>query len=160
MGGVILVGMPGCGKSTVGKLLAQELSLPFYDTDAVFEGAVGQSPAEFLSCHSEAEFRAQEMLCLVWTLQRMPCVVATGGGTVTFGDNIRRMRDAGTVVYLERPLSQLAVNGRPLTAKNGVAALFEKREPLYLQAAHLRVAVQDTPADTVQAILQQLGEEK
>ena len=59
--GLILIGMPGCGKSTVGKLLARALSLPFYDTDTVFESAVGQSPAEFLSLHTEREFREQEM---------------------------------------------------------------------------------------------------
>jgi hypothetical protein len=83
-----------------------------------------------------------------------------GGGTVTFGDNIRRMREAGTVIYLERPLAELSQKNRPLSQAKGVETLFAQRKPLYETAAHLTVAVQSTPDQTVDAILQQLGEAK
>ncbi len=157
MKGIFLVGMPGSGKTTVGTLLARRLGLPFYDTDQLFSETYGITPADFLAGHTEKEFRALESEVLKTVCEeKLPAVVATGGGIVTVHYNMRRMNDHGDVVWLDRPLSELATEGRPLSQKEGVEALYERREILYRIAARIRVPVTGTPLAVTEQILTEL----
>ena len=140
-----LVGMPGSGKSTVGRQLARRLSLGFLDTDAAFEDREGCAIRAYFDAHGEAAFRDKEERLIDELTQSHKGVLATGGGAVLRDNNRRCLHDRCTVVYLRaspedifrrlkhdkaRPLLQV---GNPLKA---LRDLFALRDPLYAQTAH------------------------
>lgn len=104
---VVLVGLMGSGKTTVGNLVADRLGLPFADTDHLVEVAAGRTVAEVFAYEHEAGFRARESAALVAALAR-PQVVATGGGAVLIDLNRRVIRSAPVVVWLAAPPEVLA----------------------------------------------------
>ncbi len=131
---LILVGMPGCGKTTVGQLLAQKLDRTFVDTDRLLTEELGSVP-EYLTKYGEAAFRQKETQVLARVGKESGLVIATGGGVVTRPENYPLLHQNGRIIWLRRPLQQLSTQGRPLSAKNGVQALYQQREPLYRQFA-------------------------
>jgi len=154
---LILIGMPGCGKSSVGACLAQALSLPFVDADVAFSQHYGISPADCITTEGEAAFRDKESALLRLLLShKAPTVLSCGGGIVEREEHIPLLRAHGTVLYLLRPLSELATDGRPLSARHGVHSLFARRHPRYQCAAHLTLATQGSVEATAQAALSQL----
>lgn len=155
---VVLVGMPGCGKSTVGRLLAERLDKVFLDTDVLVEQADGRSIPAILAEEGEDAFRDREQAVVEEAGKQLSRVIATGGGAVLRDANRRALRQNARVVFLERPLDKLATAGRPLS-KGGVAlqALYERRFPLYRAVADATVAVDDDPAVTCEKILEVLG---
>lgn len=140
MQNIILIGMPSSGKTTVGQLLAAQLGRPFYDSDAVFENQFDLSPGEYLLQNGEPAFRERETAVLQELCKQTGCVIATGGGAVTVPQNLPVLRRNGKLVYLERPLSDLSVQGRPLSQSAGVEALAAQRLPLYRAWADLTVS--------------------
>ncbi len=150
---VILIGMPGCGKSTVGALLAQRLILPFVDADEAFSHRYGSSPAECIAREGEAVFRDCETVLLKELLaQDAPMVLSCGGGIVEREENLAVLRAGGAVVYLDRPLDDLAVDGRPLSARYGVVELYRRRHGRYERAAHVCIKAKETAQATAQAV--------
>lgn len=131
MQNIVLVGMPGCGKTSVGELLAKKLGRPFYDSDSAFAERYGQSSADFLMQQGETEFRRRETRLLKELCKQTGCVIATGGGVVTVPENRPILKQNGTVVYLQRELGELSVQGRPLSQSCGVEVLAARRLPLY-----------------------------
>ncbi|MCB0640288.1 MAG: shikimate kinase, partial [Phaeodactylibacter sp.] len=98
----------GSGKSAVGKQLSQALSLPFQDLDTYLEAAVGRSISQIFEEAGEAVFRQMEQFYLRRVLQEYPdLILATGGGTPCFFDNMVQMRQASTCIYLQTPVDQL-----------------------------------------------------
>lgn len=136
---VVLIGMPGCGKSTVGRQLAERIHRPFVDLDAVVREAVGMTPGEIIRTRGEAAFRDVETEVLRTVADRHGLVIATGGGAILREENRRLMRRNGMIFWLDRPLKDLAVKGRPLSLSRGVEALYAEREPLYRALAHRRI---------------------
>ena len=134
-----LVGMPGVGKTTVGGLLGQALGRPFVDLDAEIERIAGMSIPEIFAAKGEAGFREIEAEAAMTASRGRGTVIATGGGTVLREANRRAMRESGTVVWLQRDLSRLPTEGRPLSEAKGVEKLYAEREPIYRAAAHLEV---------------------
>lgn len=145
---IFLVGMPGSGKTTVGRQLARRLRLPFFDSDHVIEERLGCSIREYFAQAGEPAFRDLEQQVLCELAQGQDAVVATGGGAVLREANRRCMREAGQVVYLRstpeelyrrlrqdtvRPLLQVA---DPLAR---LRAMYAERDPLYRAAAHFPV---------------------
>ena len=143
----VLVGLPGSGKSSVGRQLARRLSLPFTDSDHVIEQRIGCSIREYFEREGEAAFRdLEETVIQDLTVGLGACgVLATGGGAVLRAANRQRMRQAGHVIYLRstpeevfrrvrrdvnRPLLQVA---DPLQR---LRTLFDERDPLYRETAH------------------------
>lgn len=143
---LVLVGLPGSGKSTVGRQLARRLALPFRDSDHVIEQQIGCSIRDFFSREGEAAFREIEQAAID-DLMRLPeGVFATGGGAVLRQANRDRLRASGRVIYLRstpeevfrrvrhdsnRPLLQVA------DPMERLRALHAERDPLYREAAHL-----------------------
>lgn len=106
---LFLVGYMGCGKSTLGRKLAQRLGVRFADTDALVEARQGASVADLFRYEGEERFREMERTVLEEAIaQDGPCVVSTGGGLPVWRDNMARMNAAGATVYLKRSPEQIA----------------------------------------------------
>lgn len=159
---VVLIGMMGCGKSTVGKLLAEALGFTFMDTDQYIEEALGRSIPDIFAREGEAFFRDRELGAAEELARRKGQVIACGGGLPTRADSIASLKDSGTVIFLRRDPGEIydsvSMDGRPL-GQQGRAAFLERyagREPVYQAWADHVVEVQPTPAETVQRILEVL----
>ena len=160
---IILVGMMCSGKTAVGKALAKTLNRNFADIDKNAAARAGMSVAAIFNTRGEERFRKLESMELARALKKTGVVVATGGGVVCSGSNIRLMRKSGAVVYLRAPVSLLAARaksgrGRPLLKeckgdgkkiKNKLAQILKTREHLYTKAAHCVVNI--SARDTVSA---------
>ncbi len=157
---VILIGMPGCGKSTAGRALAAAMGLRFFDTDEEIETVTGRSPAAIIEAEGEDAFRKIEHETILRLGKETGAVIATGGGVVTRPENRDPLRQNGTVVYLTRPLCELAKNGRPLSGKMGVDALYAARRPLYEAWAERTVHCNKDVSVTVKNIQAALSAKK
>ena len=141
---IFLIGMMGCGKSTVGRRLSTLLSCAFTDLDDAIEAHEGRSIPEIFAASGDAGFRVCETAALRRACEGSPCVVATGGGIVTREENISLMRESGLVVFLCRPLEDIIAQVRQDTRPNlagdkaeRMRTLYAQREALYRRAAHL-----------------------
>lgn len=152
MENIILIGMAGCGKSTMGKRLAQKLGRSFIDTDAVLTERIGNIPA-YLEKFGEEAFRKEETKILAEFGKASGLVISTGGGVVTREENYPLLHQNGRIVWLKRSVEKLSAKGRPLSQKEGVAALYEKRIPMYTRFADLVVENAGTPDETVEEII-------
>jgi shikimate kinase len=143
-----LVGMPGSGKSTVGRQLSRRLQLPFFDSDHLIEQRLGCSIREYFAREGEAAFRDIEEQVLAELADGATAVVATGGGAVLREANRQRLRAAGQVIYLRSTPEELYRRVRHDTARpllqvaDPLARLrdmYAQRDPLYRDAAHFVV---------------------
>lgn len=141
---VFLIGMMGCGKSTVGRRLSALTGLPLCDLDEEIERFEGKSIPDLFQEVGDAGFRRCETAALLRACAAGPQVVATGGGIVTREENIAAMRQHGVVIWLCRPLEDMIANvcadNRPMLAGGKEArmrALYAEREALYKRAAHI-----------------------
>ena len=150
MGDLILIGLPASGKTTTGRTLAQRLDMPFFDCDEAIEATAGCSVSDIFARRGEAYFRELEHQTLETLGRKEGCVIATGGGAVLRAQNVRALRQNGVVVYIDRPLGQLAVGGaRPLSqSAEALAAMHAARAPLYAAACDARVE-NDGPFESV-----------
>ena len=157
MRNIVLIGMPGVGKTTSGRQLARLLKRPFVDLDDAFELEVGSSPAEFIRSKGEASFRRRESEIAASYAERSGFVIACGGGIVTRPENYDLLHQNGTLVYLDRPIDALSTSGRPISQNRGVAELARERGPLYESWADLRLGCTGSPAGDAAAIASELG---
>jgi Shikimate 5-dehydrogenase len=133
---IVLIGMPGCGKTSVGTALAKKMKREFIDTDKLITQAAGKPIPEIFADNSgstsgEEKFRALETDILKNVCKQSGKVIATGGGVVTREENRHIIRQNGIVVYRERDISLLPVKGRPVSQRDGIEALAAVRLPLY-----------------------------
>jgi len=128
---IILIGMPGCGKSTTGKILAEKTGREFADTDKWVEKRTGKSIPEIFSKNGEETFRKLENEALETLCKQSGYVIATGGGIVKHEKNRNIIRQNGIVVFIDRDIADLPVSGRPLSEKEGITALAKARLPVY-----------------------------
>lgn len=126
-----LIGMPGCGKSTVGKYLADSMCREYYDADDYFTSIIGMRPDICINSMGIDYFRDSETKVLGLLSKKKNCIVACGGGVVERSDNMQILRRNSTVIYIKRDLDKLATNGRPVSASVGVEALYERRHKAY-----------------------------
>lgn len=156
MENVTLIGMPGAGKTTVGRILAQTLGREFVDCDEVLVQRAGMPIPDYFAQFGEDAFRQLET-ALLWELgQKSRLVLATGGGCVTRPENRDLLRQNGTVVWVKRPLEALPIAGRPVSQALGVEEIYRRRQPLYEQFSDFAVD-NTTPTAAAEAILQQLS---
>ena len=159
MQNIILVGMPGCGKSTVGKLLSTQLEREFVDADKCIEQRAGISIPEIFNNYGESVFRKIESDVLRDLGMRSGLIIATGGGCVTKQENYRPLHQNGTIVWLHRNIEQLPTDGRPLSISQDLQRMYAMRKPLYEQFADIQVNNDNTPEMTADSILSMICEE-
>ena len=150
---LILVGMPGCGKSSVGRIIADKLGREFLDSDEEFERMHGITPAEAINTLGEEKFREMETETLALISKQSGKVIATGGGVVTKERNYPLLHQNGVIVFLERELQNLATDGRPLSQRGSLEALYSKRAGLYRAFADITVKSTEVKELTADAIL-------
>ena len=156
MENIILIGMPGCGKSTVGKILAERLGRCFVDADAEIVETAGMTISEIFTSSGEADFRLIETQVLKKLGKQSGLVIATGGGCVTQERNYPLLHQNGICVWLTRVLDLLPVDGRPLSQNGKLEQMYQVRKPLYKCFADVTVCNSQTPEDCANAILEQL----
>ncbi len=156
MRNIVLIGMPGCGKSTVGKLLAGALGREFRESDALVEREAALSIPEIFRREGEAGFRKRETAALAELGRLSGAVIATGGGCVTRQENYPLLHQNGVIVRLQRRLDRLPREGRPLSLQSDIGELYERRRPFYERFADLSISNDGTPEETVRAILDKL----
>lgn len=129
---IILIGMPGVGKTTIATALAERLQRPLIDCDDVFEERYCH-PGDYIKTYGEAQFRKKETALLAELCKTTGAIIATGGGVVTQPVNYPILRQNGRIYWLRRPLEKLAVDGRPLSqgGLERLESLYTVREPLY-----------------------------
>ena len=150
---ILLIGMPGSGKSTLGTLLAEKLGRRFADLDAEIVKAAGRPIPAIFAEEGEAVFRNYETAALRELSKQSSLVVATGGGAVIREENRRLFRENSSVLLLRRPLSALAKDGRPLSAAHSAEELWNARREFYESAAEGSVEVSDDPNETLSRAL-------
>ena len=151
---ILLIGMPGSGKSTVGAALAEKLGKRLVDADALIVEKAGCTIPEIFEKDGEEGFRRIEHEVLCEISKESGLVIATGGGVVTRPENMDPMRQNSLIVWLLRDLNKLPRDGRPLSQKNPLAEMFKVREPLYRAAADCIADNNGSLEDTVNQILE------
>ncbi len=163
---IYLLGMMGCGKSTVGKKLANKLLYDFYDLDDLIEFKIGTTIADFFEKEGEERFRLIEQETLRETFAFENAVISAGGGTPCFFNNIDEINKNGLSCYLQAEVGVLlsrlkgAVEQRPLLKSLGseenigeyLAKLLEKREAFYLQASKIVPAIDVNAEKLIKAL--------
>ena len=157
MENIILIGMPGCGKSTVGKILAEHLGRPFVDADSRIVDAAGMSIPEIFAQSGEESFRQIETKVLSDLGMRSGLVIATGGGCVTRERNYPLLHQNGVCVWLTRDLAKLPTDGRPLSQKGKLEQMYQIRKPLYERFADVTVSNDAAAEDCAAMILEYLN---
>lgn len=152
---IILIGMPGSGKTTFGKALAEQLHRPFFDADDVIEKREGKTIPQLFAI-SEDHFREAEIRASLWLSQKEGLVVACGGGVIKRPENMVLLKKTGVVFFLDRDpdaiVSDVDVSTRPLL-KDGaqkVYDLYDERIDLYKKAADLHIKNDKAMRDVLQ----------
>ncbi len=158
MENIILIGMPGCGKSTIGKLLAQRTGKKFVDADDALEARLGRKITDIIPQDGEAAFRQMESDTLAELGKQSGLVIATGGGCVTQQRNYPLLHQNGTILWLTRQLHKLPTEGRPLSQPGKLQEMFAQRQSLYRQFADAEISNDGPVEETLTAIRSALGE--
>ena len=153
---IVLIGMPGCGKTRVGENLARILGRTHVDMDHMFSRRYATSCSDYILGQGEAAFRARETELLQETTARSKLVISCGGGVVTQPGNYALLHQNGFIVMLNRPLNELSKKGRPISQRDGVEKLAEQRMPAYRGWADLIVDSLDCAAHTAEAVAEKL----
>lgn len=130
---IVLVGMPSCGKSTIGKILSKELNKKFIDTDSEIEKIINMPIADFISKNGEAEFRKIEKEVLLNLVKEEGIILSTGGGAVLDDENVKNMKFNGKLFFINRSINKLkATDSRPLTSTfDKLKQKYDERLPIY-----------------------------
>ncbi len=159
---IVLIGMMGCGKSTIGNLLSKKLGRPLLDTDRQIEKEQGCTVAQIFSQEGEARFRALELELCQRLGQRKGLIVACGGGLPMQPECMQALKQNGTVVWLRRDPGEtydgLDTSGRPLAqqGREDFLARFAQREPVYRRWADAVITDFSSPKRTAEKVLEVL----
>ena len=151
---IVLTGMPGCGKSTVGRRLSKLLDRPLLELDQLIEQKSGMHPSEIIRTQGEAAFRDLESEIVAEAAQETGCIISTGGGVILREENMRRLRANGRIYFINRPLRYiLPTDDRPLSAdREALEKRFEERYPIYQATADVVIPVKGLPKTVAEAI--------
>lgn len=152
---IVLIGMPGCGKSTVGKILAENLQRELLDTDEEIIRADGRTIPEIFENDGETFFRELETRAVELVGKQLSKIIATGGGAVIKKENRDALKQNGTIVYLKKDLSLLSLEGRPLSKdEDAVRKIYEARKDTYEAFADFTVEVDADAKITAERVIE------
>lgn len=152
---IVLIGMPGCGKSTVGKILAENLQRELLDTDEEIIRADGRTIPEIFENDGETFFRELETRAVELVGKQLSKIIATGGGAVIKKENRDALKQNGTIVYLKKDLSLLSLEGRPLSKdEDAVRKIYEARKDIYEAFADFTVEVDADAKITAERVIE------
>ena len=158
---VILIGMPGCGKTSVGKAVSEKLGRKHFDIDGLITERIGMPIHEFFAQNGEGEFRRVETEIMSDICRNTGVVISTGGGAVTRNENYDILKQNGVIVLLDRPLDQLEVDGRPLSLSRSVEVLYNERKDMYNMFSDFSVkctTIDSTAEEVIERFLSYRGE--
>lgn len=141
---ILLIGMPGCGKTTIGKLLAKELNYNFYDMDKYIEYISSETVKELFD-KSEETFRNWESKSCEELSRKKKSVISSGGGVIKREKNIDLFKNESIIIFIDRPIENIIadvdINTRPLLkdGKEKLHKLFEERYELYNKYCHIKI---------------------
>lgn len=156
MKNIVLIGMPGVGKSTIASELGRVLKREVYDSDAEILSQAGRKPSEIIINDGEPAFRDIESRVIMELGKMSGKVIATGGGAILRAENVEALHQNSTIIWLKRDLSGLATDDRPLSQKTDINELYNKRKPFYEKAADYCIENRDLP-DAVKEICELIG---
>lgn len=160
---IVLIGMSGCGKTTIGLAAAARLKRIFIDTDIMVEEAEGASISELFKAKGEKYFRQCEARACAEAASRHGTVIATGGGAILNGHNIDLLKATGVIVYIERDISLILgaeAENRPLfTSEQHIRELYEARLPIYRRYADITLINNDDSQIIASRLLDTLEKE-
>ena len=159
MKNIVLIGLSGCGKSSLGKRLSRLLRIPLLDTDAMIVEAAGRPIPEIFATDGEEAFRTLEAEAVKAAGMMSGVIISTGGGVVTRERNYAPLSQNGRIIFIRREPEELPVDGRPISQSTPKAELYAKRLPLYNAFADADVENNGTVDETVDKILALLGYE-
>lgn len=154
MQNIVLIGMPGCGKSTVGKALAAALDRPLIDADTVVIEAAGKSIPDIFAEEGEDGFRRRETAALAELGKASGTILSTGGGCITRPENYPLLHQNGVIVWIRRALENLSTNERPLSLTHPLQELYDSRKDQYAAFADITVDSDEVVEHTVEKILE------
>lgn len=155
---IVLIGMPGCGKSTIGRLLAQKLGADFFDADELLAVWEGKSIEELFVLGEEV-FRSAEIRTIARLAEKEGAVIATGGGVVKKSENMERLKATGIIVFIDRDVeaicSDIELTKRPLLALGyeRVRSLYDERIELYRNYGNIVVRNEGPIEEVVDKII-------
>ena len=153
MENIVLIGMPGCGKTTIGQALAKATEKEFRDADQETVSDAGKSIPQIFAQDGEQAFRDWETKALIRLGKASSTVIATGGGCVTQLRNYPFLHQNSTIVWIKRDLSLLPTDGRPLSQNGNLEDMYRKREKLYSAFADITIENDSTVEAAVEKIL-------
>lgn len=159
MQNIILIGMPGCGKSTIGKLLADMTGQRLIDADTYLADSAGMSIPDIILTQGEDHFRKLETQVLSELGKCSGLIIATGGGCVTRTENYPLLHQNGSIVWIQRDIHALPTEGRPLSQSGDLSEMYQIRRPLYESFCDLSVINESDPQIAAEEILSQLHQE-
>ena len=156
MQNIILIGMPGCGKSTIGKALAEKLDRTFVDADEAIVELAKKSIPDIFAQDGEAVFRNYETQVLQNLGKQSGLIIATGGGCVTQPRNYPLLHQNGQIFWIQRDITFLPTQGRPLSQQTKLEEMYKIRKPMYESFADTIVPNDGTLEQTLETILSRL----
>ncbi len=136
---IVLCGMPSAGKTSVGKAVASSLGLNFYDSDEEIVKKTGKTPSEIINAMGETAFRDIESEVVKELSIKSGAIISLGGGAILREENVINLKRNGTIIYIKRDVNLLTTDNRPISQKEGIKALYEKRKDIYIKVSDLIV---------------------
>lgn len=154
---IILVGMPGCGKSAIGRRLSEKTGMPLIEADREIIAMAGKEIPAIFAESGEPGFRAIETRVLAEAGKRSGCILSTGGGCITRPENYPLLHQNGQIIWIRRALKDLPTDGRPLSQANPLEKLYAERKDKYAAFADYTVDNSGTIDEAADTILKLLG---
>ena len=156
MQNIVIIGMPGSGKTAVSTMLAERLGRKIFDTDTIVSEKAGMTIPEIFAAQGEAGFRKLETEATAEVGKLSGNIISTGGGVVTVADNYELLHQNGVIVWIERDTNKLARDGRPISLSSNLNELYAARLPLYERFADIKADNNGDINETVNAIMEMI----
>lgn len=156
MQNIVIIGMPGSGKTAVSTMLAEKLGRKIFDTDTIVSENAGITIPEIFAVQGEAGFRRLETEATAEVGKLSGNIISTGGGVVTVAENYELLHQNGVIVWIERGTNKLARDGRPISLSSDLNELYAARLPLYDRFADIKADNNGDINDTVNAIMEMI----